>query len=327
MGNFENRPPPPASIEVRLLRKGRKLLHRLELVEDRLDGKFCEHWLEEARDLQRRLQYPRVLVAYVFYSKFLQAFPDPCLRVLDTIDVFSNRRQRLRAKGVSDYWLSYSPKDEKRGLRRAHRLMAIQNQEAAYFRQLVGSAPTVNTVGHLAEVSGVPPAPAPFTRLGCIGSAHASNLVGWQWFMREVWPRIRVQVAGVEVWVAGTIGEKCAPEPGVRLLGQIPSLADFYRDCPVFICPVQSGTGLKIKTIEALMQGRPVVTTGVGAEGLDAFRGHGLVVGDSAEEFANAVVTLLSNLSQAQQAGEAALRQAQAYLVENQRALADVLSK
>jgi polysaccharide biosynthesis protein PslH len=327
VGNFENRPPPPASIAARLLRKSRKLLHRLEFVEDRLDGRFCDQWLDEARDLQRRCQYPRVLVAYVFHSKFLLAFPDPCLRILDALDVFSNRRQRMRAQGVDPYWLSFTPRDEKQGLLRAHRVMAIQNQEAAYFRRLIGSAAQVYTVGHLAEAINEPLPPAHFVRLGCIGSANASNVAGWQWFSGEVWPRIQARLPGVEVWLAGPLGEKRPAMPGVRLLGQVPLVSDFYRDCPVFINPVQSGTGLKIKTIEALMHGRPVVTTNIGAEGLDSFRGQGLYVADSAEEFADAVVALLSNLSHAMHVGEGAMRQTHAYLVENQRALVEVLSK
>lgn len=326
VGNFKQQPTPPLSAWGLLKRKARSLLHRLEWVEDRLDGKFCEPWLDEARDLQRRLQYRRVLVAYVHYSKFLLAFPGPCLRILDTHDVFSNRRQRLQAEGVTRYWRSYSAKDERRGLLRAQHILAIQEQEAAYFRRLLGPTAQVYTVGHLAEAADRPPPPAPFHRLGCIGSGNAYNVHGWQWFIGEVWPRIQQRMPGVEVWLAGVLCEKCAPAPGVRLLGQIPSLTDFYAECPVFINPVRTGTGLKIKTVEALMQGRPVVTTNVGAEGLESFRGHGLYVGDSAEEFAQAVVVLLSNFSQAQQAGEAARQRVQIYTAENQRALAKALA-
>lgn len=327
VGNFHRWPSPPLSMGGRIKRKIRSLLYRLEWVEDRLDGEFCQPWLEEARDLQRRCQYQRVFLAYLFYSKFLQDFPDPCLRIVDTNDIFANRRQRLRAQGIGDFWRSYSPRDEKRALLRAQRVIAIQHQEAAYFRQLLGSATTVYTVGHMAEALSAPLAPASFPRLGCIGSAHASNVAGLQWFLRDVWPRIRARVTEAEIWVAGSIGENCAPAPGLHLLGQVPSLTDFYRDCLVVINPVLAGTGISTKTIEALMHGRPVVSTRCGVMGLESFLGHGLLVGDSAGEFANAVVAWLSNLPQAQQAGEAALRQAQIYTGETQRALAQVLSK
>jgi glycosyltransferase involved in cell wall biosynthesis len=282
--------------------------------------------LEQARDLQRRQKYPRVLLVYVLHSKILEAFPDPCWRIMDTQDILSNRRQRLLADGVTSYWRSYSVKDERRGLLRAQRIIAIQEHEAVYFRRLLGSTSKVYTVGHFGEALRQPPPPAPFLRLGCIGSRNAVNRHGWQWFLHEVWPKVQNRLPGVEIWLAGSICEKFPPTPGVRALGQISSLSDFYRDCPVLINPVRTGTGLKIKTIEALMHGRPVVTTQVGAEGLESFLGHGLLVGNSAEEFANAIVVLLSNLSQAQQAGEAAVRQSQSYFAENQRVFAQILS-
>jgi len=327
VANFVQPPPAPLSLWGLLKRKTRSLFYRLHWVEDKLDGLFYAPWLDEARELQQRFHYPRVLISYVHHSKFLQAFPDSCLKLIDTHDVFTNRRHRLRAAGVATYWRSYSAKDERRGLQRAQHIIAIQEQEAAYLRRLTGSACRVFTVGHFAKLLEQPLPPARILRLGCIGSRNGANVHGWQWFVRDVWPLVQKRVAGVEIWVAGTLCEKCTPAPGVRLLGQVPSLADFYRDCPVFINPVRTGTGLKIKTIESLMHGRPVVTTRVGAEGVESFLGHGLFICDSAEEFANSIVNLLSDLPLAQRLGEESLLRARSYVLENRQVLAEALAK
>jgi len=303
----------------------RRILDRLWSRKDRLDDWFCDHWLGEALHLQQQGRYSRVLVAYVYHSKFLLAFPNPCLRIIDTHDAFSYPRNQPEAGSTDGPSRSYSVEEEKRGLLRAQRVIAIQDWEAAYFRQLLGSAGKVYTVGHIAEPLSVPLISAPAARVGCIGTNWWVNLQGYEWFLREAWPQIRERVPAAEIWVAGGMSGQCTPASGVRLLGQVPSLLNFYQECPVFINTAQRGTGLKIKTIEALMHGRPVVTTGIGAEGLEQFRGQGLFVCDTAEEFAGAVVNLLSNLPLAQQIGEAALRCAQNYVAENRKVLAAAL--
>jgi glycosyltransferase involved in cell wall biosynthesis len=329
--NFNYVPPPMgvARLRASLAYRFRRWLRHFRFMEEPLDETIYDHWLGEARDLQQQRQYSRVLVSYVYHSKFFLAFPDPCLRILDTHDAFSNRQEQLRAGKVDGYWRSHSPEDEKRGLLRAQRIIAIQEPEAAYFRRLLGprSESEVQTIGHLADpISDFPP-PVSFPALGYLGSNTAINVRGLQWFLREVWPHVRSRLPKAELWVAGTVCDKCEPSPGVQIRGKISHLADFYRECPVLINPVRAGTGISIKTIEALMHGRPVVSTRVGVEGMEAFLGHGLFVCDSADEFANTAVNLLSNLSQAQQFGEEALRLAQSYMAENRRVLAAVLSK
>ena len=329
VGDFESPPPLAgfARLRASVAYRVHQLLRRFNFVHDRLDDMFCDHWLPEARALQQRGRYSRVLVPYVYHSKFLLAFPDPCLRILDTIDAFSIRRPQFQAAPTAGTnSRSYSPAEEKRGLLRAQNIIAIQDAEAAYFRQLLGPSGKVYTVGHFTEGLGQPLPSTSFLRLGCIGSSALFNQQGIQWFLREVWPRILARLPGAELWVAGKIGDYCAPAPGLRILGQIPSLADFYRGCPVLINPVWAGSGLKIKTIEALMHGRPVVTTSIGAEGLEAFRGHGLFVGDSAEEFAKVVIDLLSDLVQAQLVGQAALQRIRDYAAESRREFAQAVS-
>jgi glycosyltransferase involved in cell wall biosynthesis len=303
----------------------------VHLVEDKLDQEFCGHWLEEARELQRRQRYARVLVPYVVFSKFLEAFPDPCVKIIETQDIYTRRRRRLLAAGINasgralmPYSLTYE--DERRGLLRANRVIAIQDREATFFQKMLEDRAKVFTIGHLGDLSATPPTPAKILRIGCVGGASIINAHGLKWFLRKVWPSIRDRVPEVEFCVAGGQSADLAPQPGLRLLGQVSSLEDFYRDCPVLINPVRAGTGLKIKTIEALMHGRPIVTTSIGGEGLEAFCGQGLFVCDGAQDFASAVVKLLQDLPLAQHLGEAALQCSRRYLEQNRQTLADLLA-
>jgi len=327
VGDFTMPPQGLTRLGASLKYRTRRFFRRYQLAKDQVDEHFCDIWLQQAEALQQRGQYSRVLVSYVYHSRFLEAFPDSCLKILDTLDSYSHPRQRMQTLKAAGNLRYYTPDDERKGLLRAQRIIAIQEREAVYFRQLLGPEGNVYTIGHFAEVVDVAPPPAPFRFLGYIGSRknHWINQQGIQWFLREVWPAIRVRLPEATLLLAGEKDEKAEADPGVRALGPIPSLEDFYRECPIFINPVLTGSGLKIKTIEALMHGRPVVTTSVGAEGLESFYGHGLYVGDSAREFADAAINLLSDLSQAHVLGEAAFHRVQEYTANNRRVLAEVM--
>ncbi|HTB63555.1 MAG TPA: glycosyltransferase [Opitutales bacterium] len=328
--DFERTPPLRglARLQASLGYRIQRALHRLHLVKDKLDDLFCEPWLEEARQLQQKRQYSRVLIAYIHYSRILEAFPNPCLRIVDTHDAYSLPRQKLPTEKSKEYLLSFTPADETRGLLRTQRIIAIQPKEAAYFQKLVGKSSKVYTVGHFAETLRQPLPSAPFLRLGYLGSRKKSlgNSDSIQWFINRVFPLIRQQLPEVELWLAGDPGSTPEVYPGVKILGPIANLMDFFEDCPVIINPALTGTGLSIKAIESLTHGRPIITTPVGVAGLEMFLGHGLFVCQSAEEFAQTAVNLLSNLPRAQQLGEESLRRAQNYLAENKQALAEVLA-
>lgn len=290
-------------------------------VNDRLDGLFSDHWLAEAAQLQAERGYVRVLVPYVHYSRFFEAFPASCLKILDTIDAYSRPRLNL-AQGATEYYVRrYSPSDERRALLRASRVIAIQKHEATYFQQLLQTEKGVSVVGHIAE-----PVPRTFpflaaSRLGYVGSRknNFGNPQTIQWFLHEIWPEVHRRAPEAEVHLAGLADDDSEALPGVRVLGPVPDLADFYRQCPIIINPVRNGPGLKIKTIEALLHGRPVVTTSVGAQGLESFAGHGLFVCDSTEAFSNTVIELLADLPGTFQWGEAALRRAKEYVADNRQ--------
>ncbi|HVU38133.1 MAG TPA: glycosyltransferase [Opitutales bacterium] len=315
----------PAQLANWLMLKVREPFRRWHWVEDRLDQEFHFHWLEQAQALQARRQYCRVMLTSVVYSKFFLAFPDPCLRILDTIDLLSYRRRKLRAKGLPAMARSLTPRDERRGLLRAHRVLALQSTEATAFRQLVGDSAQVCTVGHFAKLPPHPPARGLIPRVGCLAAPNDLNAQGVRWFVDEVWPRILERLPAAEAWMAGGASTNLPARPGVKILGQIPSVDDFYRECPVLVNPVQVGTGLKIKTIESLIHGRPIVATSPGGEGLDEFHGHGLITADSPAAFADALVRLLSDLPAAHALGLAALPAAQKYLAENHRVFAEAL--
>ena len=83
--------------------------------------------------------------------------------------------------------------------------------------------------------------------------------------------------------------------PGVEVLADVPDLAPYYADADVVIVPLRAGSGTRIKILEAFSFQRPVVSTSVGAAGLDLTGGEELLIADEPEPFADACLRLLAD--------------------------------
>ncbi len=92
------------------------------------------------------------------------------------------------------------------------------------------------------------------------------------------------------------------------MLGQVPDIREPLRSHAVFVCPILSGAGMRVKILEAFASGIPVVSTTLGAEGLAGTHGTHYLLADSPTAFADAAIYLLEN-SDAAQAMAARARQ------------------
>jgi len=129
-----------------------------------------------------------------------------------------------------------------------------------------------------------------------------------RFFVDEVFPLIEAACPGVRLQVVGKEADTLDIEarPKVTLTGFVEDLADYYCACNVFVCPLQTGTGIKYKLLEAMACGCAVVTTTVGAEGLRVQDGRELLVADTAADFAAAVTRLLGDRDLRHRLGAAA---------------------
>jgi glycosyltransferase involved in cell wall biosynthesis len=146
-------------------------------------------------------------------------------------------------------------------------------------------------------------------RIGFVGSfEHAPNVEAVRHFLAHILPRIRLQLPGVEFVVAGSSPPAkltAAAGPGVSFAGFVDDLAGFLRGCGAVAIPLQSGGGIKIKTLEALAAGAAVVSTAIGAEGTGARNGEHLLIRDTPDEFASAVLAVLRDTELASRLGAA----------------------
>lgn len=236
-----------------------------------------------------------------YYALALRAFHRvPCRSIVlcDTVEVFSTDYHDSAGK-PTDRVLSFVPSEEREMLLASGHMMAIQQAEADYLARLVPERPVL-TAGMDCDVPSHPGLPSDAAEvIGVVGSANQANVDGLRVFLDRSWPLIRAHVPGARLRIAGGPGAAArgmhgsTASAGVEMTGWIADIADFYRGVRFVVNPVQIGTGLKIKTVEALGHCRPVVTYAIGCEGVEPGAEEALCVVDEASAMAEACATLL----------------------------------
>lgn len=232
---------------------------------------YLDDWYDptvtaRAEALHARYRYTAVIANYVWFSAVLSAFGPDTLKILDTHDVFGGRDQRFSAAGLAPEWFWTTPAEEARGLARADIVLAIQDHEAAQLRER-GHA-DVRVLGHLPPWRRRRLRPTAHPTIGYLASANPINLQSFH-ALRDALPPYGVP--GARLVVAGAICDRLgtATEP-FQAIGRIDHVDTFYDQVDLVVNPMTFGTGLKIKSVEALFEGLPLVATSAAMTGLPA---------------------------------------------------------
>ncbi len=250
---------------------------RRNLAQAELDVHHIDDWcgqdlVQFVIALSRLRRYEFCLVSYVYLSGALDALPQHTTGLLLTHDVFTRRNSRIRESGGEDsvYFFSTTAEEEARGLARADLVLAITDKEADFFRTDLGIA-NVLTFPYLPGPAGTASQGSSRhspLRVGYLASSHRPNITAINGFIEA-----SADLGGFELLIAGSIcGElerKNYPQH-VRLLGFVDSLESFYSQCDLIINPDQLASGQKIKCVEALAHGLPLICTRESSQGIGA---------------------------------------------------------
>jgi glycosyltransferase involved in cell wall biosynthesis len=130
----------------------------------------------------------------------------------------------------------------------------------------------------------------------CGSLTYFANLDAVRWFLAEIYPIIKSELDGACFILTGDHADFELPEAeGVEKTGMVDDVHRYVRQSMVSVAPIRVGGGTRIKILEAMANGTPVVSTTKGAEGLGARSGEHLMLADSAQEFAAGVVRLFQD--------------------------------
>jgi glycosyltransferase involved in cell wall biosynthesis len=233
------------------------------------------------------------LLEYVQLTWILDVLPFATRPFLDTHQIAHERNERFAAAGLPppntiDETAEYT------AFERYERIILIQDSD----REIVArrfAADRLLVAPHPVRQldTGIR---AHARHVGFVGSEYPPNIEGLRWFLDAVWPRIPESSAELGIYgnVCRGIDRALLPA-NARCHGLVDDLDSAYRTFDIAINPVLVGGGLKIKTVEALGAGLPLVTTDEGARGLEDAAGFAFALAHDADEFAAQLSQLLGS--------------------------------
>ena len=118
------------------------------------------------------------------------------------------------------------------------------------------------------------------------------NKEGVQWFLNDVWKLVNVELPQARLYLAGRkMPEKLLKThyPNVSIVGEVPDSMYFIASKKINVVPLLSGSGIRVKIIEAMSAGKVVISTSIGAEGINYTDGENILIANTPQEFVNQI--------------------------------------
>lgn len=208
---------------------------------------------------------------------------------------------------------------EQRTLGKFHHVIAVSENDR---QEMLKMAPTcsisvVPTGVDTAKYAIAPPSAVTSPRIVFTGSMDwEPNIDAVAYFCQDIFPKVRAEFPSAIFQIVGR-----NPYPRVKQLacdsvevtGTVPSVADYLRDATVVVVPLRIGGGTRLKIFEAMAMGKAVVSTSIGAEGLDVKNGRDLILADDAAALSEAILVLLRDSTARRHYEESAAKLAARY--------------
>jgi glycosyltransferase involved in cell wall biosynthesis len=190
-------------------------------------------------------------------------------------------------------------------------VLTVSREDCAALEEVMGKPSAVSVIPIAIDPNEVVPVPRQpgADRLLFIGTMYwPPNIDGVRWFLREVYPCIRAQRPDVTVDILGArpprdIVAMAKDGTGINIAGYVADPTSYVQRAALLVVPLRAGGGMRVKILNALAQGLPVVSTRLGCEGIAAEAGRHLLIADTPEEFAQATLRLLADRPLADELG------------------------
>ena len=187
-------------------------------------------------------------------------------------------------------------------------IAAISEDDKRHF-EVMGCSVPIHVVPFGLDVSELPPAShGPVHHVFHLGAMDwRPNIQGIRWFIGRIWPLVLQQVPSAKLCLAGRNFPEDQPwldTPNAEVLGEVQNAWDMMTSGGIMIVPLLSGSGMRVKAIEAMAGGRPIVSTAIGMEGIQGNDREHFHLADTPQEFAARIVELLNNPGEAKAIGK-----------------------
>src|SRR6185437_11528628 len=270
-----------------------------------VDVWHCE-WTPYAEALRGIAHSRRAVIAHNVESVIWQRY-------------YETETNALRRWYIGRQWHKFQ-RFERRVLSEVERTVAVSDVDAQRFREDFGVA-RVDMLENGVDTAYFQPQAyrREANNLLFLGSLDwRPNLDGVQLLLDRVFPAVRVAEPSARLSLVGrnppeSLRQQVAAMPGVELHGSVPDVRPYLANCGLLVVPLRIGGGSRLKILEALASGTPVVSTRIGAEGLCLEAGRDLTVVEEIDDLAGALVTAMrdpeSMLTQAERGREKVLEQ------------------
>ncbi len=263
-----------------------RALRRLTAAEE-YDLVHCE-WTPYARYLAAAPQLPSVISAHNVESQ-----------------IWSRRAEHSRSP-VARWYFGWQARKmqrfERSALAAATRVVTVSGPDLEQFAaQGIGNGTVVDNGVDVEFFQPQPPAVGAQQTLLFLASLDwFPNQDALQYFVAHIFPLIRRQRPETRLRVVGrrapaALAEQMRGTPGVDMIGEVDDVREQYPQAAVVVVPLRIGGGSRLKILEAMAAGTPVVSTSVGAEGIEVTAGRDIVLADTPEEFSRATLGLMDD--------------------------------
>lgn len=274
------------------------------------------------QDLLADYQPDLIQVESPYLTPYIEGLSVPAVYRLHNIEWQIWERHTTEAKPLLRPYLRLQTKRirayEAKSLHAYAGLLPISEKEADWAYQAGYRGPMeVFPFGIEVEKYAAPPLGQAHPRIGFIGGLDwLPNQQAVVWLLEKVWPAFRRRFPEAELSIAGRNCPRWLyryADSHTHILGEVPNALEFFYQHEIFLSPLFSGSGIRIKLIEAFATGRAIVATSVAAESLICQDGLHLHLADTPEAFLEAMSVLFTDLAHRQRMGAAARQLAETH--------------
>lgn len=231
--------------------------------------------------------YDYIVISYVYWANFVwnNPYTGKAKLIIDTHDFLTAQEW---AGGKINIGHAFS--EEIRRLNFFDQIWTVSIEEKYLFQQFVTKK--VVLVPFCTDDHTAPGTREKKYDIIYVAGDNLHNIKAAEWFFKNVYPLLD---SSIKFCIVGAINKNIFEKINIHKVSYAPDLNDYYPHARIAICPMLTGTGVKVKVVEALSYGLPVVCNPRGVDGLVNKTENGCVVTESAIDFAAAIRELLAN--------------------------------